>query len=204
MVGGKGGYFNGNCLGCGKYGHRVADCRSRPGAYEVSYEEPEGNEASSVDVDWMVFGVDVEVEKGVWEDIGKKRGNRFKLGAKQSSAKVVNHFVNKNSYETLEFEDSEQNYEMKTNMSCEGNQKTEMTVNNFMKIKQSKPMKKKVKPSISQEVHDKGYENALKVLEASRSSPETVCPENDDGEGCVFADGNLKMWKVLPEVIRSS
>jgi hypothetical protein len=97
MVGGKGGYFNGNCLGCGKYGHRVADCRSRPGAYEVSYEEPEENEASSVEVDWMVFGVDVEVEKGVWEDIGKKRGNHFKLGTKQSSAKDVNHFVNKNS-----------------------------------------------------------------------------------------------------------
>ena len=74
--GGKGNnYFDGNCLGCGKHGHRAADCRARQ-AYDVSYDEGEIREASSVEVDWQVFGVDLENNDKDWQKAVSKQGVR--------------------------------------------------------------------------------------------------------------------------------
>jgi len=88
--GGKGGYFEGNCLGCGKYGHRVADCRSRQ-AYEVSYEGGEVREASSIEVDWQVFGLDVETgienEQKDWKEVKRKHGDQVQAKSEVKVAK---------------------------------------------------------------------------------------------------------------------
>jgi hypothetical protein len=152
-MGGKG--FNGNCLGCGKYGHRVADCRVRT-AYDLSYEEDLSKEASSIEVDWMVFGVDKEKEKDErWEVIGKTKSVVFKDFEKKDSNKFVNQnkydnkFVNQNKYEILEFEEKTNVYKpegVETNeIKSFGTEKTEMSIDNFMKFTEPKKSKRKCK-----------------------------------------------------------
>jgi len=133
----------------------VADCRSRP-AYEVSYEDYDTKEASSVEVDWMVFCVDKEkITEGVWEVIDKKKKVSFKdimnekdiniVNPNKYDQKVKNNFVNHNKYEVLEFEDPQVFAENSNEYKPESPNKTKMTVNNFMKFKKAKPEKTKNK-----------------------------------------------------------
>ena len=208
-MGGKG--FNGNCLGCGKYGHRVADCRVRS-AYDVSYDENSIKEASSVEVDWMVFGVDKEesIEGPVWEVIDKKKKVSFKdimnekdiniVNQNKYDQKAKNNFVNHNKYEILEFEETQVFAENSNEYKPEPLSKTKMTVNNFMKFTNPKKMKRKcdTKDELSISQGQGQYEESMKRLEEKRAEflPEMV--DDDDGD---------EEWKVykrsrVPEEVR--
>ena len=137
MYGGKGGFFNGNCLGCGRHGHRVADCPARR-AYEVNIEEPatKTGEIGSVSVeDWYVFGVDVEGKEKGWEV----------------------DFAETNLFEALEFEDppNKENEDKAENGEIVS-EKTQLTIGAFMKIKKKQAGVKKKKRRVS-----KYFENAV-------------------------------------------
>jgi len=181
-MGGKGSYFNGNCLGCGKHGHRVADCRSR-NAYEVSYEDQETREASSVEVDWMVFGVDIENKNKGLEDDGKgwkvidkkQKVVSFKDLVDQHKCKS---FVNQNKFGILEFEENETNvykpefHELK---------KTDLTMKNFMKFVKPKPQKSKSNEKVKV-ANESSISQGKGQAEVKEHPPDMVFPEDSDGE----------------------
>jgi len=184
-MGGKGSYFNGNCLGCGKHGHRVADCRSR-NAYEVSYEDQETKEASSVEIDWMVFGVDIENKNKGLEDDGKgwkvidkkQKVVSFKDLVDQHKCKS---FVNQNKFEILEFEENETNVykpEEKTNVYKPELKKTDLTVNNFMKFVKPKLQKPKSNGKVKA-ASESSISQGRGQAEVKKHPLDTIDPDNE-------------------------
>ena len=90
-MGGKA-QFNGYCNGCGKWGHRIADCRVRTvNELESETAEEHGREVSNVD--WEVFHVMKEQSaKTTWTKVE---------GKTVPKTKVMKPFVTRNTFELL-------------------------------------------------------------------------------------------------------
>ena len=122
---GKNTYFNGACNGCGKWGHRVADCRGRQ-VNDVTEEA--GNDLGSVD--WEVFSLE------------KQRNVKtiFPNDSKRPNPNIGNLF------ELLEFEEPEidENIIISETPIVTGPAagKTELNFGNMMKTKNNKKTNK--------------------------------------------------------------
>ena len=196
---GKGVQFNGNCNACGKYGHRAAECRGQF-AGELGYEEDTTHKVvGSVEVDWQVFGLEVEdLNKAngpkVWEQVNdwvevKSNNKKINLG-KQKDWKI---FQNTNMFEVLEFEKppiSEMFEEHKTIMNF----------GNMMKNKEpnkNQKGKKKIKENETNKDMEM-YRQRFEELEAKKVKHR----KNDPKENIEFPpemvddDDDDEEWKV--------
>jgi hypothetical protein len=92
-----------------------------------------------VEVDWQVFGVDIDDKGDCWKRVGKVSGDRERAKVEKKAQNNQTSFVNENKYEVLEFDEP---------VSDEIPEKqTELTVYNFMKIKNENLKKPKTQMS---------------------------------------------------------
>jgi hypothetical protein len=193
---GKSSYFNGACNGCGKWGHRVADCRARQ-ANEVSVEQT----TDLGSVDWEVFSVEkqrrgeddwVEVvrkdKKSKDEDIIDNdilNMNKKEVGiqdkglnkSKKESKKQVENKSCENQFEMLEFEEETDyeldigNFQEMIDSEDEEEEPNEQKYKKLIEIKPQKPLTKdswKEKRQGTDGRTEMNFGNMLKVKEIKK------------------------------------